>query len=71
MEKNERELMHEFNRYYHRLTPHMIVLYNAEYQDSGWDIKESYTEKELFEYVTMAKNAGKLEEMIEFVKNLV
>ncbi len=71
MEKNERELMHEFNRYYHRLTPHMIVLYNAEYQDSGWDIKESYTEKELFEYVTMAKNAGKLEKMIEFVKNLV
>lgn len=69
--KCDREYMHMFIRYYHRLTPQMIVQYNAMYQDSNWDIKESYTEKELSDYVIAARKAGKLEELVEFVKKLV
>lgn len=70
VKNQDKELMHRFSMDYHRLTPHMIVQYNAAYQKSGWGIKESYTEKELFQYIAAAKEAGKLEELTDFVKSL-
>lgn len=69
--KREKELMHTFNRYYYRLTPHMIVQYNAAYQKSGWAIKEEFTGDELFEYIKEAKEARKLEELTDFLRKLL
>lgn len=50
---------------------YMIVQYNALYKKDGWEIKENYTEQELFEYVTAVKKAGKLEEILDFIENLI
>ena len=47
----EAQRMHTFIKNYHKMTPHMIVQYNALYKKDGWEIKENYTEQELFEYV--------------------
>lgn len=69
--KQEKKLMHEFYQYYHRLTSQMVVQYNAVYKQFGLEIRESYTEDEIFEYVMKAKEAGKLEELTDFVKSLV
>ena len=67
----EAQRMHTFIKNYHKMTPHMIVQYNALYKKDGWEIKENYTEQELFEYVTAVKKAGKLEEILDFIENLI
>lgn len=66
-----RLLMHKFAGYYHRMTPHMVVQYNAVYQAFGLALREAYTEKELFDYVVRVRAMGKLEEVTDFLKNLV
>lgn len=69
--KDEENLMYTFNRYYHKMTPHAFVLYNAVYKEKGWIIKEGFTEEELFDYMAKAKKAGKLKELIEFIGKLI
>lgn len=73
LQKKDREaqLMYGFIRYYHKMTPHMFIQFNAAYRKTGWEMKENYTETELFEYVTAIKEAGKLEELAVFIRNLI
>lgn len=72
MEKDgEARRMRSLATDYHRMTPHMIVQYNAEYKKIGLGIKENFTEHELFEYVTKVKEARKLIEVTDFLKKLI
>lgn len=67
----EAKRMREFARYYHRMTPHMIVQYNTVYKKIGWEMEENYTEQELIKYITAVKEAGKLEEVTDFLESLI